>query len=89
MEYLNQIYSLYHLPIWLTGFACGDHSALRPLADEMKFMKEIIPRLEAAHFVFRYAWMSARQGSTTDNRGLLGPAGSATLTALGQLYNTL
>lgn len=89
-EYLEEVHSRYGLPVWLTEFACGDHSALRPLSDQMTFMRKAIPMLEKSESVARYAWMSARQ-KEGDHRQLLETAsnGTAVLTELGRLYNSL
>lgn len=47
-------------------------------------MREIFPLLDAADYVYRYAWMSA----SSANRGLVtGSAGAQTLTAVGEAYN--
>lgn len=88
MTYLGQIYSMFKLPVWLTEFSCGDGAQKRPTKDHLAFMKEIVPLLDKASFVYRYAWMSCR----SDQRGLVaptGPGGQAELTELGQLYNTM
>jgi hypothetical protein len=54
-------------------------------------MAEILPLLDAAEFVFRYAWMSARDSNGL--RGLVeqktGENGQVQLTKLGQLYNAI
>lgn len=73
----------------LTEFSCEDGAAGRPTADHLKFMKDIVPMLDAAPYVYRYAWMSAHDG-----RGLRGlfdkdANGKTVLTVLGQAYNTL
>ena len=85
--YLEAVHSEFHLPIWLTEFACGDHADHQPLERQIAFMKEILPILDASNIVDRYAWMAARQGAA-DDRGLLVP-GKSELTELGRLYNTL
>ena len=82
MKYLKSIHDRYGYPVWLTEFSCGDGAAGRPTSDHLKFMKEIVPQLDAADYVYRYAWMSAH----SSNRGLV-DAGK--LTELGQVYNTL
>ena len=91
MSYLSDMHQRYHLPIWMTEFACGDHSDHRSLADQLSFARALLPKLEAASFVARYAWMSARQSDPSDHRALLQTLanGTAVLTELGQLYNSL
>lgn len=50
MNFLEGLYQRYGLQIWLTEFACPYSSDPE---EELKFMEDIIPRLEAAPFVFR------------------------------------
>lgn len=90
LDYIHQLYSTYGKQVWLTEFACGDHNAKNPLSDQITFMKDIVPRMDADDAVFRYAWMSARQ-EPGDFRMLLEtvPGQPAKLTELGELYNTL
>eukprot|EP00965_Chrysotila_dentata_P229358 6197147-Pleurochrysis_carterae.AAC.1 len=85
--YLESLHHEFRLPIWLTEFACGDKAAREPLEKQMRFMKEMVPILDRSSFIFRYAWMSARQDAD-DHRGLLLP-GKAQLSELGRLYTTL
>lgn len=88
LEYLSQIYNMFKLPVWLTEFSCGDNEQKRPTHDQLGFMKEVLPMLDNASYVYRYAWMSAR----SELRGLVadtGPGGQAELTELGQVYTTL
>ena len=89
MSYLKSVHDRYKLPVWLTEFSCGDGADAKPTSQHLAYMKEILPLLEAAPFVFRYAWMSAR-----DSKGLRGlvevaPDGSQRLTVLGEAYNTI
>jgi hypothetical protein len=87
MAYLKQLHDKFKLPIWLTEFSCGTHEQGRPTSDHKQFMKEILPKLDGADFVYRYAWMSARDPSNL--RGLVETVnGKAQLTELGQIYNT-
>lgn len=83
MKYIEEIYSKYGHPVWLTEFSCGDGAQGKPTADHLKFMKAIVPLLDASPHVFRYAWMSAH----SDNRGLVDASGA--LTQVGQLYMSL
>lgn len=86
MSYLKQLHTRYGLPVWLTEFSCGDSRENRPEDDHLTFMRTIFPLLDAAPYVYRYAWMS---GSGA-NRGLLtGDPGSQTLTSLGTLFKSL
>ncbi len=68
-------------PVWLTEFSCdGSHS----VADQMAYMKQAIPYLEASPLVARYAWFSA---TPFPNALLDGPDGGPT--DLGKLYASL
>ncbi|KAL4230341.1 hypothetical protein ACF0H5_010724 [Mactra antiquata] len=88
MNYLQELYNRYQKKIWLTEFACGDR-VMDPTV-QLNYMKDVLPRLEAADFVFRYAWFTARRTETTtfttSSASLLKPDMSA-LTPLGQYYN--
>lgn len=87
LSYLKSVYDRYGLPVWLTEFSCGEGSKQNPTEDHFAFMKEILPMLDQAPFVYRYAWMSARDGRSL--RGLVenGPDGQQRLTMLGKLWN--
>lgn len=88
MSYLEELYKRYKLPVWLTEFSCGDGAQGKPTKEHLAFMKEILPMLDAAPFVYRYAWMSARDGKGL--RGLVETVnGKAQLTDLGEVYNTM
>lgn len=51
MDYLKDLYQRYRLKIWLTEFACPFSTDPE---EELKYMKQLIPRLEAADYVFRF-----------------------------------
>lgn len=90
MGYLQQLHDRYRHPVWLTEFACGATGSIRPLADQISFMKDIVPKLEAASYVARYAWMSARDPDNNGLRALVtSKDGVVELTELGKLYNSL
>ena len=57
MKVLEDLYSAYGRKIWLTEFAC--HMTRDPNVIK-QYMQEVIPRLEAADFVDRYAWFASR-----------------------------
>lgn len=50
MDYLQMLYQRYGLQIWLTEFACPYTSSPQ---EELDYMQRIIPRLDAAEFVYR------------------------------------
>lgn len=88
---MEAIHELYEKPIWITEFAPADWSAKsvkdnrnKP-SDVLRFMKEVLPRLEKLKYVERYAWFTSKP----DHRAL-GPAAlfdeSGGLTELGEFY---
>ena len=79
---LAEYESRYSQPIWLTEFANlgSDVTA----ADELAFMQEALPILEADPRIFRYAWFTGRS-SSQPSLDLLA-ADSGVLTPLGQQY---
>lgn len=88
LGYLKRIHDRYGKKLWLTEFSCGDGAQARPTTDHLRFMRAVLPLLDAADFVYRYSWMSARDKS--GRRGLMETAedGSARLTELGELWNS-
>lgn len=86
LGYLKSVHDRYGMGVWLTEFSCGDGRDNKPMAKHLAYMSEVFPLLDAADFVFRYAWMS---GSSA-NRGLLtGSPGNQTLTPVGELFKRL
>ena len=86
LGYLKTVHDRYSMKVWLTEFSCGDGRDNKPQEKHLAYMTEVFPLLDAADFVFRYAWMS---GNST-NRGLLqGPPGRQTLTPVGELFAKL
>jgi hypothetical protein len=86
LAYLKDIHDRYHLPVWLTEFSCGDGAQNKSRADNLAYMKSVVPMLDKADFVYRYAWMSARMS----NRGLFDNNGpKQTLSTVGELYKSL
>ena len=88
---LEKIRKMYDKPLWITEFAVGDWNAKSPQANKhqpekvLKFMEQVIPRLNQLDFVERYAWFSVGQNSA--------PLGSSALfdkkgelTRLGEFY---
>lgn len=70
-------------PLCAAEFSCGDGAQGKPMSAHLAYMKEVLPLLDAAPFVYRYAWMSARNSL----RGLV--TANGTLTELGVAFNTL
>merc|ERR1712007_330577 len=87
LEYLESIHERYGLPVWLTEFSCGEGARHKPTAQHFAFMKEVLPLLDQAPFVYRYSWMSAHDGNGLRGLTELGPDGKQRLTLLGKLWN--
>jgi hypothetical protein len=87
MAYLQQVHDRYKMPVWLTEFSCGDGAQNKPMADHLAYMKAVFPLLDAADYVFRYAWMSASGGGRALVSGTVG--GQQSLTPVGELFNTV
>ena len=88
INFLTRLWDKYGKKIWLTEFACpGDVTAEK----QLEFMKDVLPLLEEAEFVDRYAWYCNRledpNGYVTPSASLL-EADEAKLTPLGEYYNT-
>lgn len=91
MDRLERVAKQFRRPLWITEFACGDWQAKSPQQNRhkpeqvLKFMEQVIPRLEKARFVERYAWYPAPTTSPAlGTSALFQPDGS--LTRLGTLY---
>ena len=58
--------------------------------DHIKFMKAVLPLLDAADYVMRYSWMAAKDSSGL--RNLVEPVSSGStahrLTELGRIWNS-
>lgn len=72
MHYLESLWNAFHKPIWVTEISCPQtHDPNKQLA----YMKALLPRLEAAHFVHKYAWFASRithgDGWVTSSTSLL------------------
>jgi len=94
LNHLENIHRAYQRPLWITEFACGDWQAKsaqenrhKPAA-VLKFMEQVLPRLEQSPFVERYAWFSSSPGSAAlGTSALLDRTGA--LTELGNFYQSV
>merc|ERR1712038_787559 len=102
MNRLEELYNRYGRKIWLTEFA---KCCTRDRGEVETFVKAIIPRLEAAEYVYRYSWFITRyndkyshgwntsQTSTNDwyldKVNALFEEGSTELSSVGILYDQL
>ncbi len=93
MRMLETVHKLYRRPIWITEFAVGDWKAKTRKQNVynpeqiVKFIEQVLPRLDRCDFVERYAWFSAGQQSSA-----LGPCAlfneDGSLTAPGKAYRS-
>jgi len=102
MDKLKMLHNRYGKKIWLTEFA---KCCTRDKTEVEEFVKAIIPRLEAAKYVYRYSWFITRYThnypptwNTTeagesewylDKVNALMKEGSSELTSVGVLYDQL
>jgi len=89
MAYLKDTWNRFHKPIWLTEFACPHTTSVN---EQLRFMKDALPLLEAAPYVFRYSWFTSRfihhnEGTWVDASASLMKENSAELSVLGHYYN--
>ena len=86
---LQSMHSEYGKPIWLNEFACPPYENCSA-ADQLVFAREVVPRLEATPYVYRYAWFEARAvGGEALLANLTSPLAQAVQrTALGDWYNS-
>ena len=90
---LKRVHKMYGKPIWITEFAVADWNAKSRAENKfteqqvLRFMKEVLPRLDELDFVERYAWFSWG----VDHKNL-GPSSlrkkDGSLTALGKYYKS-
>jgi len=89
LAYLQRLSARYARPTLLTEFACGSVNHKRPVPEQLAFMAAVVPLLDAAPFVARYAWMSARDPDGLRNLVEVDAGGAQRLSALGRLYVSL
>jgi hypothetical protein len=88
---LEAIHKLYKKPIWITEFAVGDWNAKSPAEnkfkadDVLKFMEDVLPKLNRLDFVERYAWFPAGVTSAALGTSALWDA-EGKLNRLGECY---
>lgn len=91
LKRMNEVYQLYKKPIWITEFAVGDWDA--PSVDKnqfkpdavLRFMEELLPKLDQLDFIERYAWFPAKADNKALGTSTLFDE-SGTLTRLGECY---
>jgi hypothetical protein len=80
---IQRLWDEYKRPIWLNEFACPPYKHCSA-ADQLIFARDVVPRLEALPYIFRYAWFEAR---SLGNETLLANTTGVALTPLGDFYN--
>jgi hypothetical protein len=94
MQRLEAVHQLFDRPLWITEFAVGDWKAKTRAENQyqpeqiVKFMEQLLPRLDGCDFVERYAWFPAKP----DNHAL-GPCAlfneDGSLTSVGEAYRAI
>ncbi|KAK7482016.1 hypothetical protein BaRGS_00026708, partial [Batillaria attramentaria] len=85
MHYLEGLWNEFHKQIWLTEFSCPQKNSV---AEQLAYMRALLPRLESAHYVAKYSWFASRfhgDGWAVSATSLLDQH-SSTLTQLGHYY---
>ncbi len=92
LEKVHQMFG--ERPIWITEFGVGDWAAKTPAQNRhkpetvLRFMEQILPRLEKLDFVERYAWFPSKpSGGPLATSALYDEDGN--LTRLGECYRDL
>jgi hypothetical protein len=91
LQRLEKVHRLFGRPIWLTEFGVGDWEAERIEENRhkpetvLRFMEEVLPLLDRADFVERYAWFPAKTTSIPLTSSALFDA-EGNLTRLGECY---
>ncbi len=94
MNRLAAVHQMFKRPLWITEFAVGDWQAKTRAENRyrpeqiVKFLEELLPRLDKCDFVERYAWFPAGPDSPP-----LGPCAlfnpDNSLTPVGEAYRSL
>jgi len=91
LKRLEKVHKMYGKPIWITEFAVADWNAKSVKENRYspevveRFMREILPKLDALDYVERYAWFISKP----DNRALAPSilfTADGSLTPLGRIY---
>jgi len=95
LDTLDQIYTLYQRPLWITEFAVADWNATGTTPDAYSvtqvsdFMQTVCPAMDNLPYVKGYAWFpTAAKGSNALASSVLFDA-NGNLTELGKLYASL
>ena len=90
MAFLKDLYETYGLKIWLTSIACSQERDKQKIK---AYMEDVIPMLEAADYVEKYAWFASRfathvnaEGGFLSGKNSLLELNKSKKTELGDLY---
>ncbi|KAJ9467630.1 Alkali-sensitive linkage protein 1 [Diplonema papillatum] len=83
--YVNEFYTKYNLPVWLTEFCAYEYSPATTPESQKTMLVETVDALETAPFIERYSWFIGRSMGHPYN-SLLDSTISGTLTELGSIY---
>ena len=85
---LARMHADYSAPIWLNEYACPPYKNCTA-GNQMLFMQNVVPKLEALPYLFRYAWFEARSlGAESLMVTAADSPPQVQLTPLGEWYNS-
>lgn len=91
LKRLEKVHQMYGKPIWITEFAVADWNAKSAAENRYspevveRFMRDILPKLDALDYVERYAWFTSKPDNRALAPSVLFTADGA-LTPLGRFY---
>jgi RNA polymerase sigma factor (sigma-70 family) len=89
-SYLQAIWAMYHLPIWVTEFALTSFSGATPTypseAQQAAFLTAATTMLDGLSYVQRYAWFALPASAGSGTTGLFNPGPS--VTQVGQAFES-
>ncbi|MGJ8649689.1 MAG: glycoside hydrolase family protein [Opitutaceae bacterium] len=93
IQRVKKVHQMYGKPIWITEFAVGDWNAKSAAENRhspqkvLRFMQEVLPRLDELDYVERYCWFPAGESNAAlGTSALFRKDGS--LTPLGKFYKS-
>ena len=90
--YVQAVYEMYKLPIWVTEFAMVDYSAFPSFttphdATQVEFLNMACEMLDGLEYVERYAWFAVPESQSQPKSNLVDQSGI--LTPMGRAYKAL
>lgn len=92
-KYLESVYEMYRLPIWVTEFAMVDYRdpgreyRTPDDATQSRYLTAACQMLESLEYIERYAWFALPQNNAQPPTNLFDPSGD--ITALGKAYKAV